>query len=216
MMCPTRQTISVILLPLLLTGCMLHQVNYKAPIATAADPKSAQNEYWFAKPATQSVQCRYFDRLWNAAAEAARERSFLIDERDYREGVLSTKPLVSKQPFEFWRGDVVTIDAEVQCSLATMRRTVRFYIKRQDDGIFVCEPKVVVERYAMPERRITSVDQYLEAFSTLHAAQSALTDEGEAVRVEYWYAVGRDAALERALADSIRGKVPSITLARAE
>jgi hypothetical protein len=216
MMCPTRQTIAVIILPLLLSGCMFHSVNYKAPSATAADPKSAQNEYWFAKPATQSVQCRYFDRLWDAAAEAARERSFLLDSRDYREGVLSTKPLVSKQPFEFWRGDVVTVDAQVQCSLSTMRRTARFYIKRLDDGTFLCEPKVVVERYAMPERRITSVDQYLEAFSTLHAAESDLTEEGEAVRTEYWYAVGRDSALERALAELIRSKVPSITLVRVE
>ena len=191
----------------LLTGCMLRPVNPNAPIATDIDPKSALNDYWFKKPAVVSVEATRIEPLWNAAVDAAKERSFIIDRRDYREGWLSTQPLVSKQPFEFWRGDVVSPVAELQCTLSTMRRTVRFHFTRTADGKYICEPKVVVERYAMPERRITAVDQYLEAFTTEHAAEDTTTEEGQALRVEYWYADGRDYDLERVLAESIRNKL---------
>lgn len=191
----------------LLTGCMLRPVNPNAPIATDIDPKSALNDFWFKKPAVVSVEATHIEPLWNAAIDAAKERSFIIDRRDFREGWLSTQPLVSKQPFEFWRGDVVNPVAELQCTLSTMRRTVRFHFTRTADGKYICEPKVVVERYAMPERRITAVDQYLEAFTTLHAAEDATTEEGQAIRVEYWYADGRDYDLERVLAESIRNKL---------
>jgi len=191
----------------LLTGCMLRPVNPNAPIATDIDPKSALNDYWYKKPAVVSVEAAHIEPLWNAAVEATKERSFIIDRRDFREGWLSTQPLVSKQPFEFWRGDVVSPVAELQCTLSTMRRTVRFHFTRTTDGKYICEPKVVVERYAMPERRITAVDQYLEAFTTLHAAEDATTEEGQAIRVEYWYADGRDYDLERVLAESIRNKL---------
>ena len=137
----------------LLTGCMLRPVNPNAPIATDIDPKSALNDFWFKKPAVVSVEATHIEPLWNAAIDAAKERSFIIDRRDFREGWLSTQPLVSKQPFEFWRGDVVNPVAELQCTLSTMRRTVRFHFTRTADGKYICEPKVVVERYAMPERR---------------------------------------------------------------
>jgi len=191
----------------LLTGCMLRPVNPNAPIATDIDPKSALNDYWYKKPAVVSVEATHIESLWNAAVDATKERSFIIDRRDFREGWLSTQPLVSKQPFEFWRGDVVNPVAELQCTLSTMRRTVRFHFTRTADGKYICEPKVVVERYAMPERRITAVDQYLEAFTTLHAAEDATTEEGQAIRVEYWYADGRDYDLERVLAESIRNEL---------
>lgn len=191
----------------LLTGCMLRPVNPNAPIATDIDPKSALNDYWFNKPTVVSVEATHIEALWNAAVDAAKERSFIIDRRDFREGWLSTQPLVSKQPFEFWRGDVVSPVAELQCTLSTMRRTVRFHFTRTADGKYICEPKVVVERYAMPERRITAVDQYLEAFTTEHAAEDVATEEGQAIRVEYWYADGRDYDLERVLAESIRNKL---------
>ena len=67
----------------LLTGCMLRPVNPNAPIATDIDPKSALNDYWFKKPAVVSVEATHIEALWNAAMEAAKERSFIIDRRDF-------------------------------------------------------------------------------------------------------------------------------------
>jgi hypothetical protein len=193
-----------------LNGCMFHKVDYNAKSATAVDPKMAQNDYWFAKPAVASARSNDFDALWNAVFDAAREHSFTIDRRNYREGLLTTTPLVSKQPFELWKHDVVSPEGQLQATLCTMRRTIRFQIRKRDDGGYVCEPKVVIERYAMPERRITSVVQYQEAFSTLHGSAAVTSEEGDPLRVAYWYADGRDEALERDLAESIQQRVNSM------
>jgi hypothetical protein len=192
------------------TGCMFEKVNYAAPRATAADVKTRQIDYWFDKPATTSVRAADFDALWNAVNRVTFEFTFVTDVVDYREGVLKTKPLVSKMPFEFWRHDVIDPVSQLQCTLITMRRTVHFQIRQDDDGSYVCEPKVVVEHYAMPERRITSVIDYQLAFSTQRPMVNGTTEEGETpLPVEYWYADGRDPALEKALADAVKRDLQS-------
>jgi hypothetical protein len=146
-----------------------------------------------------------YDALWDAARKAARECSFTIDRLDYRDGEMTTKPLVSKQFFEVWRGDVVDGHDLLQSSLGTMRRIVLFQITHGEDGGYIISPKVVVERYSAAERRITSVAQYLNIFSYVHGLVGEETDEGQLVPTEYWYAVGRDPHLEEHLAELIRG-----------
>jgi hypothetical protein len=188
-----------------LGGCMWEKVNYAGPRATGADVKTRQIDYWFDKPATSSVRANNFDALWNAINRITFEFSFVTDVLDYREGELTSKPLISKMPFEFWRHDVIDPVSQLQCSLITMRRTLHFQIHQADDGSYICEPKVVVEHYAMPERRITSVIDYQLAFSTQRPMITAATEEGDTpLPVEYWYAVGRDPALEKALADAVQ------------
>jgi len=183
---------------------MWEKVNYTAPRATAVDAKTKQIDYWFDKPATVSVRADNFDALWNAINRVTFEFSFVPELLDYREGVLKTKPLISKMPFELWRHDVIDPDSQLQCSLITMRRTVHFQIRRGEDGTYICEPKVVVEHYVMPERRITSVIDYQLAFSTQRPMVSGAAEEGETLPVEYWYAERRDPALEKALADAVQ------------
>ena len=110
---------------------------------TAVDPKFASSEYWFARPATSRVEAANYDALWNASETAARDCSFAIEREDYRTGLLSTKPLVSKQFFEFWKSDVVDFRSQVSSDLGTHRRVARFQILPREDGTFACEPKVV-------------------------------------------------------------------------
>jgi hypothetical protein len=188
----------------LLTGCMPEKVDYSARPATSIDPKTKQLDFWFDKPAVASVQSADYDVLWDAAARTLHDYSFYVDLTDYREGKLTSHPLTSKMPFEFWKHDVVDPHSQLECSLSTMRHTAQFLIHKLDDGQYVCEPKVVVEHYAMPERRITSVIEYQEAFSIQRPAINGASDEGVVLQVEYWYAVARDEALERAMADSMR------------
>jgi hypothetical protein len=73
----------------------------------------------------------------------------------------------------------------------------------------MAEPKVLVERDSMIERRITSVDQYQNVFS-IQTADVALQSEktGNDVPAEYWYSVGRDPALEKQLAAQARRRLP--------
>lgn len=190
-----------------LSGCLLEHVDPKATPATKIDPKVADSEYWFNQPATEHIRFSDFDALWKACRAAAIDCSFSIDRNDYRDGLLTTKPLVSKQFFELWKHDVVDSRSQLESDTATRRRMARFEIHKQKDGSYVCDPKVVVQHYAMPERRITSVMQYMDVYSTHRPMSNEMTDEGQPLRVDYWYAERRDPALEHALANDIRSRL---------
>src|SRR6185312_6563447 len=93
-----------------LGGCIMGKQNPAATQpATAADPKSNQWDYWFDKPAVTEVSSASFDRLWSACRDALVADGFTIDRTDFRDGVMTTLPLISKQFYEVWRMDVVTV-----------------------------------------------------------------------------------------------------------
>jgi len=190
-------------------GCLLGREHPAATQpATAIDPNTVKTSYWLDQPAVAHIRSRSFDVLWNACRNAAQADGFLIDRRDYREGLLTTFPLASKQVYEFWRGDVVTVHDLTQSSLGMLRRTVRFDIARLPDGSFEASPKVLVERDSLIERRITSVDQYQNAFSIQTQDVSREVEKsGSDIPAEYWYPIGRDNALERQLAAAARDQL---------
>lgn len=191
------------------SGCMLGRQRPAATQpATAIDPKQAKPSYWLDQPAVARVRSRSFEALWNGCQVAAQGDGFLIDRRDYREGLLTTLPLASKQVYEFWHDDVVTVHDLAQSSLGMLRRTARFEITRRADGSFEASPKVLVERNSLIERRITSVDQYQNAFSVEAQDVARETERsGNDIPAEYWYPIGRDHALEKQLADSARERL---------
>jgi hypothetical protein len=182
-----------------------------APPATDINPATTQPSYWYDQPKTAQASSGDFDRLWHASADAARDFLFDIDVRDYREGLLVTEPLVSGQWFEPWRRDARTIDDRLESSLVATRRTIRFEFARDGDG-WTVTPKVLVERQAIAEKRITSVLQYRTAFmapsrSRYRASGSAESDRGIVLPERYWYPTGRDATLEAALGRAIEQKL---------
>lgn len=195
---------------IVVAGC--HPATPTATPVTELPKKQAYQEYWFNQPAVVKVESNNYDALWNACERAAAKSLFLVERFDYRLGVLSTKPLVSKQFFEFWKGDVVDAKSQILSDLATRRRTVRFQIFEEGDH-FVCEPKVVVDHYSMPERRLTAVTQYQYAFSIHQPFAEENADDGTPERVDYWYAESRDPALERVIADRIREELAHPTKA---
>jgi hypothetical protein len=207
---------SVLLLAALACGSVAGCSNSTGgPRATNADPKLATAAHWLAQPATDTVTYGDYDALWEACSGAARWRGFRVDRIDYRGGVMVTHPVTSKQFFEVWRRDVATLPDLAESSLATMRRIIRFEIAKRDDGTFACVPKVLVERYAQTERRITSVTQYRESFSNEQGVfGSRERDKGVNVPIVYWYATGRDEVLERHLADAIRARLPDEVASR--
>ena len=183
--------------------------------ATETDAALARPAHWISQPAVATVTHNGYDQLWEACHGAARWRGFRIDRADYRGGLIVSHPLTSKQAFEVWRRDVVTLPAIAESTLATMRRTARFEITEQADGSFACVPKVVIERYSSSERRITSVTQYRESFSIEPGMMgSRERDRGIDIPITYWYATGRDEALERELAAAIRGRLPKAVASR--
>lgn len=176
--------------------------------ATRADPELAKASYWWARPRIGVVRHDDFETLWRACRRAMADASYTIDRVDYREGVLTSLPLISKQAFEVWRSDVVTVGDIAESSLATIRRTVRWDVNKRDDGGFEAYPSVLVERYSFSERRLTSAMQYQEIFSDEHRVEgSRLRDRGVFEAEVYWYAIGRDRALERRLLSAVHSMV---------
>jgi hypothetical protein len=206
----------VLLLTLAQPGCIPgRQHPATTQPATAIDPKTAHEPYWLDQPAVAHITARNFNTLWNACRDVIRATGFTVDRTDYREGLLTTLPLVSKMPYEFWKSDLVTLHDFAQSAVGTVRRTVRFTIRRLADGSFQATPKVLVERDSMFERRITSVDQWRSIFYLRGIdvqRENELNDE--AVPAEYWYAIGRDNALERQLAQKIGSRIKGEIAAR--
>ena len=203
----TGYTRTLICLLGLTSGCITHNQNSAATQpATSFDTKIAQTAYWMDKPAITQVSSGDFDKLWNACATSLREHSFIIDRTDLRGGVMTSLARPSKQIYEFWRNDVVDPHDLEQSTLGTMRRTVRIDVRKGDGGTFTAAPKVVIERYSMLEKRITSVAQYRDVFSltSRDLKLDAEQQDQSAVSSEFWYATGRDSALEKSIAESIR------------
>jgi hypothetical protein len=209
-----RRGVVLVAAALLSGGCSATAPEPSTQPVTAVDPRLAEPSYWYAQAATSTVVASDFDALWSAADSAARSRFFPIDRRDPRLGLLTTEPVVSQQWFEPWRRDTLDADALADSSLATIRRTIRFEFERRDDGSYAVSPKVLIERYSVAENRITSVVLYRSAFKLGRTTEQTPygtreSDRGIYLPSRYWYAVGRDGALEQALAGDIQRRLGS-------
>jgi hypothetical protein len=194
-----------------LGGCIGKPQNPSATQpATAIDPATTQPSYWLARPAVAKVQGAEFDALWESCKETARGYLFTLDRVEPRSGVLQTTPMVSKQIFEPWRPDTGTFADVIANSLGAIRRTLRFELSRNEDGTYTATPKVLIEREAILERRVTAVSQYRTAFSGPGGkvqSRQAVNLEPETygeVPVKYWYPTGRDEVMEKQVAGRLQ------------
>jgi hypothetical protein len=170
------------------------------------DPETAKASYWLDKPAAASIFGADYDKLWNACGDTARYELFTLDRQDYREGLLTTHPLISKQIFEPWRPDTGDFYSTMQNSLQTIRRTIQFEFDTIPGG-YTVTPKVLVERLYMRARRITNPSQAPGSFDTGEptGVMGGSLDGG----TPYWYAVGRDLAMEAELAQMVKQRIGS-------
>ncbi len=196
-----------------LIGC--ESANHVAPVslpttqtATDIDPQLAEPAYWYALPAPHQTRADGFDELWDAADSVSRDLLFKIDRQDRRAGVLTTDPLISAQWFEPWRRDVQSIDTLADSSVATIRRTIRYEFQKQADA-YVVVPKVLIERQAITERRVSGALNrlYFRRDRTLNAFGTRETDAGVYIPESYWYPIGRDEGLEAYLVAQINAQL---------
>lgn len=192
-------------------GCIMHPENPSATQpATEMDLATTQPYYWLSKPAAAQVHGRDFDAIWAVCKETARDYLFKLERTDYRSGLITTAPLVSKQWFEPWRPDTGTVEGAFANSLGAIRRSLRFEITRNDDDSYTITPKVLIEREVILERNVTDVSQYRFAFSgpaTKIPPREAVTLEPDTypdVPIKYWYPTGRDTAMEIDVAGHLR------------
>lgn len=177
-----------------------------APAVSPDDARLADADFWWSQPPLASARGE-LEPLWSAAERSVKDLFFVIDRRDWRAGVLTTRPMISAQWFEPWRGDASTSAARTESTLASVRRTVRFEFATLDDGTTEVRPRVLVEREAVVERRVTSSALVRGAFSRRTLRGSIESDRGVELPDRYWYAVGRDTAMERQLAARIESLV---------
>jgi hypothetical protein len=152
-----------------------------------------------------------FDQLWDASAAVAEDLKFALDRQDRRSGTLTTLPLTSAQAFEFWRNDVRTTEALAESTLANIRRTLIVRIEERTgvtgQRAFVAVPKVIVERQAQAERRITNVAGFRQIYRRNDQFGTRETDQGLVQPRVYWYETGTDADLERYVAEKINARM---------
>jgi hypothetical protein len=164
----------------LLAGCLGDPANpASTQPATAIDPATTQPAYWLAQPSVAQLRGRDFTKLWDACERAIQRMLMKVDRRDWRRGLLTSEPMISRQFFELWRNDPPAGIDLAESSLANIRRTVFFEFRREDDGTFVAAPKVLVERWARVEAKLQATVDYDPT---------------------YWYPLRRDEAMERRLA----------------
>ena len=205
-------TLASLFLCPLLTGCITrHTATTTQPSAVdAIDPLSGDPAYWYAKPAVVTVSADNYDALLNYCQTTLKARRFDIDRTDYRSGIIRTRPMISKQFWEIWRGDVITAYDLEKSSLATYRRTVRWQITKSPSGPsgpsgqFDAQPWVLVEHFTASPTRITSVTGTNSSLSSAETVSGVSPDTLQIIGNQYWYAVGRDYALEKQLAQDLR------------
>jgi hypothetical protein len=203
----------LILLGMALSGCITTPQHPAATQpSTTIDPILAEPNYWYSQPAYATVDAADFEKLFGACEDVSRDFLFKIDRIDYREGVLTTVPLVTAQFFEPWRRDARTDYDMWESSIAATRRTIRFEFKRQPDESWQVVPKVLVERQSISEKRISSVVRYRNVFTVVGSLRarpygSREADVGIALPERYWYALRRDEVFERALAEAVKKRL---------
>lgn len=194
---------------LLLVGCARSVVSTPPATqpATAINPATTQPNYWLSQPAAATASAGKFQMLWAACEDAARDYFFQLDRSDWRSGVLTTRPMVSSQFFEPWRRELQSAHDVAESSLATVRRTIRFEISGNEESGFTASPKVLVERQALAERRLTSVVMYRSVFGGRVGSGTRESDQGISLPQRYWYPIGRDEKFERVLAEAVERRV---------
>jgi len=185
--------IVVLALLLVLAGCAGRRPEWKD------DPRSSTLAFWAERPASARVVGTDYAALWNAAEEACSRFGFPRATTDYRGGLLTTQPTISPQFFEVWHDELRAAEDVAESSLATVRRRIRFEFSRTRDGRYMSEPKVIVERLSLAERRITNAIDYRGALGP--GTEQRFGPSGTAAPGSYWYAIGRDADLEASLAN---------------
>jgi hypothetical protein len=195
---------------LLLTGCAASK---RASAQSPGDVSTASARSDAVDPDAQasalaSVSSRDFDALWKACERSLWARHFRIDRRDYREGLITTYPLISKQFFEPWRTDTLGAANVAESSLNTIRRTVRFEIAHDSKrDVYTAVPRVQIERYSNAGRRLTSAAMYRSTFRRTEARGTRESDAGVTMPSRYWYSIGHDERLEQALARSVKNRL---------
>lgn len=115
------------------------------------------------QPNPSSVDGQAYDRLYDAAIRLLRDEGFVIDQQDYRFGVVTTRPRTAPTVFEPWHGDNTTAAQTADSTLSHQRRTVTVTLKPDPASV---REEVVVDvegvGFTSPEAAVREIDVALD------------------------------------------------------
>ena len=151
-----------------------------------------------------------FDQVWDACLASLEDRSFQVDRRDRRFGLIVSEPVVGKQFFEFWRNDTADSDELLNSSLHTIRRVVTIRIAKQGPMQFQVNVEAHAQRVSLPGDQLDNAAEAFELLSRQGVPTSPTRSDYLRPRPEpIWVDIGRERALEQAIMRDIVRRLES-------
>ena len=151
-----------------------------------------------------------FDELWDACLASLEDRSFRVDRRDRRFGLIVTEPTIGKQFFEFWRNDTAASDDLLNSSLHTLRRVVTIRIAKQGPMQFQVNVEARAQRASIAADQLDNTAEAFELLSRQGVPTSPRRSDYLRPRPEpIWVDIGREPALEQAIIRDIARRLES-------
>lgn len=142
------------------------------------------------------------DTVWLACKEELRDRGFEIDFQNRKLGIIESRPLISRQWFEFWKKDVVDAGSLARSSTQTTNRIVIINISGENDNQTVKCTVNVNKQYSSSIGGSAAVRAEDNYYITTNMLEKKDLD-----RKTIWQPVGNDSALEQAILRSIKARV---------
>lgn len=117
-------------------------------------------------PAPQTPAARNFDALWQGSLEVLRKYRFEIDRLDRRAGVITTRKMLARHWFEFWRLDAISAEDLVEGTVQTVYRqaTVRIVPAAGKEDRFAATVEVRVFRPRRLGQEIIAAGEAYDSF----------------------------------------------------
>ncbi len=159
-------------------------------------------------PTQLDIDAREYRRLFDAALLVLRDAGFTLDRRDYRLGIITTRPLFAPTIFEPWHSRHASAATTFESTFNDQRRLVRVSLppaQPADDN--TTEPamadtyqlivEVQIERRQHGLQRLEGSTDAGQLVGSMRRTEQADTDS------DHWRPMGRDVALEERLLQQI-------------
>lgn len=107
---------------------------------------------------------RNFDAVWRGSLDVLRAYRFRIDRQDRRVGIITTRPMLARHWFEFWRRDAISTYDFLEGTIQTVMRRAQVRIIPRPGRPDEYEAVVVVD-VIRPDRQGLEIVAASEAYS---------------------------------------------------
>ena len=119
-----------------------------------------------APPAAVTAAERNFEAVWQGSLNVLRRYNFTLDRRDRRAGVITTRALLARHWFEFWRPDAANAFDFFEGAFQTVYRTAKVTIRpaSESSDAFVPSVEVAVSRSTTEKLGIVAAGEAYNRF----------------------------------------------------